>query len=315
MSESKKGVHQISPNSFLFFNTPEIFYYISFEQVQETKIRIILIKIKETLTNIFGSTVDFSEFGTGDISSHDTIKNLDFIIYNYNFVIKEERDKAYILINTKNPKNIELSLYKLGIDDDNMLDLDDEQMNQMENKINELMNIAENQEQEIYQLEQNESMNVNKIKKLKNFTDKLLFELENKKKSIQPNNNFNNKQYNNNQHNNNQNNNNYNNQHNYNNQDSNGNQNNNNYKNSNNNNNSYKGKNSINNPYMNNDNNSNNNNIAKNPYLKNNNEMNNMNNIYKVNKKFAVSYNPNFKNFDFNNNNNNNNVSGYNPYD
>ena len=310
MSESKKGVHQISPNSFLFFNTPEIFYYISFEQVQETKIRIILIKIKENLTNIFGSTVDFSEFGTGDISSHDTIKNLDFIIYNYNFVIKEERDKAYILINTKNPKNIELSLYKLGMDDDNMVDLDEEQMNKMENKIKDLMNVAENQEQEICQLEQNESMNVNKIKKLKNFTDKLLFELENKKNGNQANNNYNNKQYNNNQNNNNKYNNN---QHNYNNQDSNRNQNNNNY--NNNNNNPYKGQNNFNNPYMNNDNNNSNNNIAKNPYLKNNNEMNNMNNIYNVNKKFAVSYNPNFKNFNNHQNNNNNNISGYNPYD
>ena len=295
MSESKKGVHQISPNSFLFFNTPEIFYYISFEQVQETKIRIILIKIKENLTNIFGSTVDFSEFGTGDISSHDTIKNLDFIIYNYNFVIKEEREKAYILINTKNPKNIELSLYKLEMNDDNTLDIDDKQMNQMENKLKELMNVAENQEQEISQLEQNESKNINKIKKLKNFTDKLLFELENKKNNIQQNNNYNNKQKYTNQNNNNKYNNN---QYNYNNKESN--------------NNSYKGQNNINNPYLNNDN-KNNNNIAENPYIKNNNGMNNN----ALNKKFSVSYNPNFKNFNFNNknNNNNNNNSGYNPYE
>ena len=36
-SESKKGVHQIGQNSFLFYNTPEIFYSISFE-IDEPKI-------------------------------------------------------------------------------------------------------------------------------------------------------------------------------------------------------------------------------------------------------------------------------------
>ena len=143
MSESKKGVHQISPNSFLFFNTPEIFYYIYLDQVDTSKIKIDIIKILENNTNIFESIVNFSDFGTGDTSPQDTIKNLDFIIYNYNFVIKEEKDKINILINSKNPKNIELSLLKLNMEDENIDESNYiEQMNQMENKIKEFKNMA-----------------------------------------------------------------------------------------------------------------------------------------------------------------------------
>ena len=43
MTESKKGIHQISPNSFLFFNTPELMYYITLEIIQKIKIKLIII--------------------------------------------------------------------------------------------------------------------------------------------------------------------------------------------------------------------------------------------------------------------------------
>ena len=72
MSESKKGVHQIDVNSFLFFNSPEIFYSLSFELVELDKIRVILLKLLETDTYLFDAIVPFSSFGTEDSCSSET---------------------------------------------------------------------------------------------------------------------------------------------------------------------------------------------------------------------------------------------------
>ena len=293
MSESKKGVHQISPNSFLFFNTPEIFYYIYLEQVDTSKIKIDIIKILENNTNIFESIVNFSDFGTGDTSPQDTIKNLDFIIYNYNFVIKEEKDKINILINSKNPKNIELSLLKLNMEDENIDESNYiEQMNQMENKIEEFKIMAEKQEKEINLLQQNEYINMNKIKQLDKFTENLLSEIGNNNYNNQTN--ITNINYNSNQYNNNSNNNNINPY----------------YKNNN---------------IYNNDNNKNTNTI-KNPYSANNNfyekknsfDMNNNNNNIRENNNINIR-NP-YQNSIYNVNKNNNyiyqnqNTNSFNPY-
>ena len=204
MTESKKGIHQISPNSFLFFNTPELMYYITLEIIQKIKIKLIIIKIAENTTNIYDSIFNFSDFGTGDKSAQDTIKNLDFIIYNYNFIIKEDKEKVNILINTSNPCNLELSLHKFEEEED---DLNyKEQIKNFENKIKELMDIAESQEQEIFQLNQKENINLNKINTLNQQTEQLIFQLEEKNRNNQ----YNNNQYNNHQYNGNPNNNNYN---------------------------------------------------------------------------------------------------------
>ena len=166
MTESKKGIHQISPNSFLFFNTPELMYYITLEIIQKIKIKLIIIKIAENTTNIYDSIFNFSDFGTGDKSAQDTIKNLDFIIYNYNFFIKEDKEKVNILINTSNPCNLELSLHKFEEEEDDLNLNYKEQIKNFENKIKELMDIAESQEQEIFQLNQKENINLNKINTL-----------------------------------------------------------------------------------------------------------------------------------------------------
>ena len=336
MSESKKGVHQISPNSFLFFNSPEIFYSISLEEVQDSKIQINIIKILETKTFIYVSIVDFSEFGTGDISAKDTIKNLDFIIYNYNFFIKEEENKINILFNTKNPKNIELNLHKLELDEEDKFDLGyKEQINQIENRIQELNNVIIKQEEEINVLQKNEFINLNRIKTLGGFTENLLNQINNKNKSNQSygsdGNNNNNNQYNNNYNNKNQfsnNNNQYNinnniinrnktydfnqfnntqkeyNQNQYNNNMNNQNQNN--FYNNNNNNNI-----NLKNPYIN-QNNDNNNNIINNPYTNNN--MNEFQNDFQLEKRRTLTMQPKYNNYNFDVYKNNNNNQGYNPY-
>jgi len=206
MTESKKGIHQISPNSFLFFNTPELMYYITLEIIQKIKIKLIIIKIAENTTNIYDSIFNFSDFGTGDKSAQDTIKNLDFIIYNYNFIIKEDKEKVNILINTSNPCNLELSLHKFEEEEDDLNLNYKEQIKNFENKIKELMDIAESQEQEIFQLNQKENINLNKINTLNQQTEQLIFQLEERKRNNQ----YNNNQYNNHQYNGNPNNNNYN---------------------------------------------------------------------------------------------------------
>lgn len=206
MTESKKGIHQISPNSFLFFNTPELMYYITLEIIQKIKIKLIIIKIAENTTNIYDSIFNFSDFGTGDKSAQDTIKNLDFIIYNYNFIIKEDKEKVNILINTSNPCNLELSLHKFEEEEDDLNLNYKEQIKNFENKIKELMDIAESQEQEIFQLNQKENINLNKINTLNQQTEQLIFQLEERNRNNQ----YNNNQYNNHQYNRNPNNNNYN---------------------------------------------------------------------------------------------------------
>ena len=206
MTESKKGIHQISPNSFLFFNTPELMYYITLEIIQKIKIKLIIIKIAENTTNIYDSIFNFSDFGTGDKSAQDTIKNLDFIIYNYNFIIKEDKEKVNILINTSNPCNLELSLHKFEEEEDDLNLNYKEQIKNFENKIKELMDIAESQEQEIFQLNQKENINLNKISTLNQQTEQLIFQLEERNRNNQ----YNNNQYNNHQYNGNPNNNNYN---------------------------------------------------------------------------------------------------------
>ena len=206
MTESKKGIHQISPNSFLFFNTPELMYYITLEIIQKIKIKLIIIKIAENTTNIYDSIFNFSDFGTGDKSAQDTIKNLDFIIYNYNFIIKEDKEKVNILINTSNPCNLELSLHKFEEEEDDLNLNYKEQIKNFENKIKELRDIAESQEQEIFQLNQKENINLNKINILNQQTEQLIFQLEERNRNNQ----YNNNQYNNHQYNGNPNNNNYN---------------------------------------------------------------------------------------------------------
>ena len=291
MPESKKGIYQIGINSFLFYNTPEIFYNISLEETEESQIKIIIVKILENNTNIFDTVVDFSEFGTGDNSSKDTIKNIDFIIFNHNFVIKEEENKINILFNTKNPKNIELFLHKLELEEEK--DKDDlmysQQMEQIIKNLEALKDTAAKQEQEIKQLQQNEDFNANKIKYLSTLTNNLITEIENKNSQNQ--NQYNDK---NNQYNNNNNNSNNNNQ----------------YYNQYNNNQYYNGSNNkYNNPYINNNN-----------QINNNNEYNQYNNNYKQSNNNYIEKNPynnnnnNNYNYDIYKTNYNNSNYGYNPY-
>ena len=271
MSESKKGIHLIDLNNYLFFNSPDIYYSLSLEIVESNKIKVILIKILETETYIFENIVPFSDFGTEDSSPLESLKKVSFLIYNYNFIIKEELNKVYLYINTKKPASIELFLH----DQKKSEDIDiyyEEQMKIMQNKILELVNKIATQEEKINQIQKNEENNINKIKNMEQITQNLSLRLNQNNNNNQYNNN-NNKQYNNNQYNNkNQNNSNYNPYNPY-----KTNINNNPYS-TNNSNNQY-GKNNSNNPYSSNNSN-------KNPY-----NTNNSNNSYNINNPYDINNN------------------------
>ena len=101
MFESKKGIHQIAPNNFLFFISPEIAYTLSFEIVESQKIRINLVKISESNTYIFTNVVPYTDFGKEEPNPQETIKNLSIIIFNHNFKIKEESNKSCLLLFSK----------------------------------------------------------------------------------------------------------------------------------------------------------------------------------------------------------------------
>ena len=110
-NESKKGVHQITLNNYLFYNSPEILYSLIFEIFETNKIRVILIKYIESDTFIFDAIVPYTDFGTEEATPLDALKKVSFLIYNYNFIIKEELNKAYLYINTRKPSSIELHLH------------------------------------------------------------------------------------------------------------------------------------------------------------------------------------------------------------
>ena len=196
MSESKKGIHQITRYSYLFFNSPEIYYTISFEIVDTSKIRIILLKILEAETYIFNALVPFEKFGTGDKSAQDTINKVVFIIYNYNFIIKEDLNKVYLYLNSKIPSNIELTLFEHYGNEQNDQNYNEE-INKMQTIIQSLLSTISRQEQKINELKKVEEMNINKIQKMEQVTKNLFDEINNKQNKSNNNRNNNNNQYNN----------------------------------------------------------------------------------------------------------------------
>ena len=171
MSENKKCIKQIGPHSFLFYINPKIYYYLSFEIVEIVKIQIFLIKIMEKETYVFSANFPFSKLGTGEASPQDAIKNISFIIHNFDFIIKEEGfNKIILSINSRSKATIELFLYnrendaKKGTSNKILI-------NNMKNKIDNLLITIVKQEQKISELkrkEGNQKIVLNKIGQIVN---------------------------------------------------------------------------------------------------------------------------------------------------
>ena len=151
MSEKKKAIHQTSPNSFLFFINPDIFYFLCFEIKEGLKIKISLIKMKIKETYVYENIVPFNAFGTNDSSPQDTIRTLLNLINDFDFMIIEELNKIILSINTKNNATIELLLFN-SEKNTKKEEKYKENINNMQNRIKDLLIIIGKQEQRMNEL-------------------------------------------------------------------------------------------------------------------------------------------------------------------
>ena len=141
-------------------------YFILFEIIEISNIKINIIKIEESETYIFQTIIHFNSFGTEDISPADALQTISFLINNFIFSINEELNKITLIINSKNKALIELLLYK-----DNKDNIQStkkiEYINNTQNKIKIPLNIISNQKQRINELRNREENSKNLIKLVK----------------------------------------------------------------------------------------------------------------------------------------------------
>jgi len=241
MNQESRGIKQLSQGKFLFYLNGKQIYYLTFTSIDMINIEIILIKLFPKETYVYKTVIPFQKIGTNDSSSFDALKNLNFIIYNFDFSLQDEFNKIILFLNTNSNAQIELFLYNKNMEKNNENMKKQLQMKKnlenMQNRMNELINTIQMQNKKIFELKQKEEGQIKLINKVDEVTKKIADEYNAKYKNNNNsiNNNIQNNYYNN-QNNSNQNNN-YNNQNNiYNNQNNNyNNQNNNNYNQNNNN--------------------------------------------------------------------------------
>ena len=192
MSQNQRGIKQIGPYSFLFFEKEEIFFFLSFEIVEILKIKIDLIKMMKTETYVFENIIHFNQFGTEDVSPQDTLDTILYLINSNNFTIKEDGLKKITLsIDSKNGALIDLFLYN----EKNNLNKElshKAHINNMQNRIQELLNTISMQNQKINELKQKEEMHKNLINKIGEITNNITQKLDNESKEINQFNNSNN---------------------------------------------------------------------------------------------------------------------------
>ena len=222
MNKESQGIKQLSPGKFLFHLNNKEIYYLTFYSLDMVNIEIILIKLKQKETYVYKTIIPFQKICSNDSSSFDTLKNLDFIIYNFDFTINDEFNRIILCLNSKNKTKIELFLYNKNMEKNNenlkkQLNLKNNLEN-MQKRMNELINITQMQNKKIFELKQKEEGHIKLINKVEEVTKKISDEYNTKYKNANNNNmqnnysnqnninnNYNNQNYN---YNNNQNNNN-----------------------------------------------------------------------------------------------------------
>ena len=187
----KKDVQKVGPNSFLFFQSPDIFYFLSFEIFEIIKVKINLIKMLPSETYVYETIIPFNSLGTDDQSPQDSIGNISSLIFNKDFAIKEDSNRIFLNINSKNKASIELLLYNKN-NSSNRESIQKKHINLLQNKIQDLINKISMQDKKINELRQKEENHKFLLNKMDEITSKITNELKNEN-----NNNFNN-QYNNN---------------------------------------------------------------------------------------------------------------------
>ncbi len=190
MNEDKR-IKQIGENSFLFFiNNNKVFYFISFENIRMDDIRIILIKILQKETYVFEAIIPFNELGSDELSPLDAIKKIKSIIYNNDFIMKEELNKIILTLNTKSKGMIvlELNLYNKNKESGNNLSHKNH-INNMQKFINDLLNTISIQDKKINELQQKENEHNILINNIEEITNNISKEMVNINNNIGNNNN------------------------------------------------------------------------------------------------------------------------------
>ena len=190
---SNKSLKQIGPSKFLFHLNSKTIYFLTFDNVDLTNIEIILIKLCPKDTLVYKNIIPFQNLGTGDCSPQDTIKTLNFIVYNFDFTISDQYHKFVLSLNTKFKANVELFLYNKNMETNNLNKFleNKKQIDSMQSKIHELISIISNQKKKINELKQKEQNQIKLINKIEEVTNGIASQYRNN-----PNKNNNNNQQN-----------------------------------------------------------------------------------------------------------------------
>ena len=206
MNIISQGIKQLSSGKFLFNTSEKDLYYLSFEPIDMINIEIILIKLRPNETYVYKTVIPFQKIGTNDISSFDTLKNLNFIIYNNQFSFNDDFNKITLNIDSQSPSQIELFLYNKNMERNNenmkkQLNMK-QNLEKLQNRMNELVNIIHFQNKKIFELKQKEEAHIKLINKVdevtKNISEEYNREYKNKSNNINNNinDNYNNNNYN-----------------------------------------------------------------------------------------------------------------------
>ena len=170
---SNKSIKQIGPSKFLFHLNTKTIYYLTYDNVDLTNIEIILIKLCPKDTLVYKNIIPFQNLGTGDCSPQDTIKTLNFIVYNFDFTISDQYHKFVLSLNTKFKANVELFLYNKNMEKNNLNKFleNKKQIDSMQSKIHELISIISNQKKKINELKQKEQNQIKLINKIEEVTN------------------------------------------------------------------------------------------------------------------------------------------------
>ena len=211
MNQESRGIKQLSQGKFLFYLNGKQIYYLTFASIDMINIEIILIKLFPKETYVYKTVIPFQKIGTNDSSSFDALKNLNFIIYNFDFSLQDEFNKIILFLNTNSNAQIELFLYNKNMEKNNENMKKQLQMKKnlenMQNRMNELINTIQMQNKKIFELKQKEEGQIKLLNKVDEVTKKIADEYNAKYKNNSNNNNNNiQNNYYNNQNNNNQNN-------------------------------------------------------------------------------------------------------------
>ena len=211
MNQESRGIKQLSQGKLLFYLNGKQIYYLTFASIDMINIEIILIKLFPKETYVYKTVIPFQKIGTNDSSSFDALKNLNFIIYNFDFALQDEFNKIILFLNTNSNAQIELFLYNKNMEKNNENMKKQLQMKKnlenMQNRMNELINTIQMQNKKIFELKQKEEGQIKLLNKVDEVTKKIADEYNAKYKNNNNNNNNNmQNNYYNNQNNNNQNN-------------------------------------------------------------------------------------------------------------